>query len=276
METPVFSDLLYEDNYNMCVYKNRRLNDTDLIIYIYVVCYNEEFIIPHFLKHYHYATKIFIYDNCSTDNTIFIASNDPRCEIIHFSSMFNDTVNQQIKNNCWKYHRDQCDYAIVCDMDEFLWHSNGLYDYLRESKLNKNIIYSILKVNGINMVSTDKSYKASEFLYKQINYGYLDNMYSKSNIFCPSDIISMNYLPGSHACSPYNHANKILIGGAIILLHFKFIGGLKRLEKRQKEYHARLSNENITNNQGLHYLESNSIEKQYNLACKKSVKIYEI
>ena len=98
-----------------------RFSDSELVIYLYIVCYNEEFILPHLLKHYHFVKKIFIYDNGSTDNSLDIIKNDSRCEIINYSSKFNDEINKNIKNNCWKQHRLECDYCIVCDADEFIY-----------------------------------------------------------------------------------------------------------------------------------------------------------
>ena len=123
------------------------------------------------------------------------------------------------------------------------------------------------------MVSTDEKFDPSIPLYNQINTGYIDKMYSKYNIFCPSLIKEMNFGPGSHKCEPVGFDNKIVIGPKTFLLHFKFIGGYKRLVERQKDYSKRLSRVNISNNQGLHYLEKNSIENQYKTAINRSIKI---
>lgn len=244
----------------------------NLIIYLFIVCYNESFILPHILKHYDYVTKIFIYDNCSSDNSVDIALKDSRCEIIYYSSKFCDETNQDIKNNCWKQYRNNCHYCIVCDADEFLYHSNGIFNLLLLSKKN-NILYSYLDIIGINMVSSNTEFTHNEYLYKQINTGYIDKNYSKNIIFCPSLIKEINYSPGSHTFRPESYTNKFIIGPKCILLHFKYIGGIERLKLRQLDYSRRLSKKNIMNNQGVHYLDINSIEDAYTKAINRSVKI---
>ena len=244
----------------------------NLIIYLFIVCYNESFILPHILKHYDYVTKIFIYDNCSSDNSVDIALKDSRCEIIYYSSKFCDKTNQDIKNNCWKQYRKSCHYCIVCDADEFLYHSSGIFNLLLLAKKN-NILYSYLDITGINMVSSDTEFTDNEYLYKQINTGYIDKNYSKNIIFCPFLIKEINYSPGSHSFRPESYSNKFIIGPKCILLHFKYIGGIERLKLRQLDYSGRLSKKNIMNNQGLHYLDINSIEDAYTRAINRSVKI---
>ena len=267
---PVFPNIKH--NLNNCLYK-RRSDKNNLIVYVYAVCYNESFIIKHFLKHYDFATKIFIYDNCSIDNTIDIVNQDSRCEVIYYSSMFDDTINSYIKNNCWKQHRGECDYAIVCDMDEFLWYPYGLYNYLKGSKKNGKL-YDIFRVTGYNMISY-KEVNTDEFLYKQINTGYSDTMYNKMNIFNPNNILEMNYTNGSHTSNPENKSCKIILGPNLYLLHYKYIGGTDRLIKRQIEYGNRLSINNISNREGLHY-KANNISEEYSKNMSNSIKLFDI
>lgn len=264
---PEFPNILNNNNY----FNNQELDD-NLVIYLFIVCYNESFILPHLLKHYHYVTKIFIYDNCSSDNSVDIALKDSRCEIIYYSSKFCDETNQYIKNNCWKQYRGDCHYCIVCDADEFLYHSNDVFNILLSAKKN-NQFYSYLGITGINMVSSDTEFSQNEFLYKQINTGYIDKNYSKNIIFCPFLIKEINYSAGSHTFRPESYSNKFIIGPKCILLHFKYIGGIERLKSRQLDYSRRLSKKNILNNQGLHYQDINSIENSYIKAINRSVKI---
>ena len=228
-------------NKSSCNGYNIRLKDKDLKVYLYIVCYNESFIIPHLLKHYHYVDKIFIYDNCSDDNSYEILKKDDRCEIIYYSSKFDDTINQYIKNNCWKQHIGECDYCIVQDADEFLYHTKGLHYILKESK-KQNKIFSYFPIKGINMVSEKTVYTTDSFLYEQVFTGYFDRMYSKLNIFSPNLIKCMNYTAGSHESRPEAYNGLLSIGPEIILLHFKFIGGIEKLKKRQLDYSKRLSN----------------------------------
>ena len=253
------------------IYKHKMFKNPHLIIYVYVVCYNEEFILPYFLKHYDFATKIFIYDNCSSDNSVEIALKDPRCEIIYFNSMFDDNINKNIKNNAWKQHRDECDYCIVVDMDEFMWYPT-LYTTLQKYK-NKQIIFPLFNVSGINVVSDKPNYNKNDYLYNQIDMGYFNKSYSKKTMFCPYYIYDMNYTDGSHECKPIISYNIRKNPPMIYLLHYKYIGGIERLKKRQNEYSKRISTYNKENNKGCHYFNLNDIELYYKGAIEKSKKI---
>lgn len=269
-EIPKFKKM-GENKLNLETYKNI-MKKQKLVIYVYVLCYNEEFILPHFLKHYDFATKIFIYDNCSTDNSVEIALKDSRCEIIYFSSKFDDIINQTIKNNCWKEHRDQCDYCIVGDMDEFIWHPNNIYDILQKYKSSDNV-FSLFPVKGYNMVSENINLDIDKYLYKQIQKGCYSKDYSKINMFCPYSIINMNYSPGSHICKPTSFNSKIIFGPVIILLHYKFIANINMLKKRYNDYSKRMSKINIDNNFGIQYSNYNIYENQYYNTLQNSKKL---
>ena len=247
--------------------------DKKLKIYVYVVCYNEQYILPYFLEHYKYADKIFVYDNCSTDNSINLINSNLKCELFLFKSKFDDSINQYIKNNCWKQHKGMCDYAIVCDMDEFLWFPINIYNYLNEQKQNK-VIFDFFKIKGFNMASHKKT--KCKNLAKFINTGYYCKFYSKNIIFNPNTIIDINYSPGCHYSRPIKNSN-IILGPTLYLLHYKYIGGIDRLIKRKESYSKRLSKKNITNKWGLHYLKKNNeIKNEYNLAVIKSKEIFKL
>jgi hypothetical protein len=157
-------------------------------------------------------------------------------------------------------------------MDEFLWFPMGLSSFLASEK-KKRRVYDFFPIRGYNMASTN-SLSNKKRLDEQVLTGYPDKLYSKNNIFNPNTIIDMNFSPGSHQCHPEIFANKFIIGPTIYLLHYKFIGGIDRLKKRQLEYGIRLSKMNKNNCQGLHYLKKPfEIEKEYNIAINKSTKI---
>jgi len=111
------------------------------MINVYSIVYNEEFMLPHFLKHYEqFANKIFIIDDHSTDKTAEIAKAHPMVEysLYGFEGLnedeFNDTFYSFYKNN-------PSDWAVVVDCDEFV---TGL-DKLVTSEV-------VLKTTGYMMV----------------------------------------------------------------------------------------------------------------------------
>lgn len=236
-------------------------------IYLYTLCFNEEFIIPYFLQHYAYVDKIFVYDNGSTDQSLALLSQDPRCTIIPFQSHFDDKINRYIKNNCWKKHRGQCDYVIVCDMDEFLFTGVDLRKYLQTLKDAKKS-YDIFKIRGFQMVSTRTDLDPTISLTEQVKDGIPSQSYSKNIIFNPNRVQEINYSMGAHHIQNQKYFRW---GPLLYLLHFKFIGGMKRVCDRYLTLKNRLSASNIKNGFGLHYLKSPKQEYEQLIATSKQI-----
>jgi glycosyltransferase involved in cell wall biosynthesis len=92
-------------------------------IVVVTLTYNEESIIGFFLRHYHFASKIIIYDSGSTDRTLEIARKNPKVEIRDRApthGVIDDGENMRLKNEAWK--DTGADWVVVVDCDEFLWH----------------------------------------------------------------------------------------------------------------------------------------------------------
>ena len=117
------------------------------MITIYTITYNEQFILPHFIKWYRDKfpdCRIVIYDNESTDNTVGIAYEN-NCEVVFYSTnnKLTDSKYLEIKNNCWK--DANTDWVVVCDADEFL-------------EVDKNMLntdQTIYKSKGYNMCNVN-------------------------------------------------------------------------------------------------------------------------
>ena len=92
------------------------------MITIYTICFNEELILPFFVKWYRKKfpnCRIIIYDNYSTDSTEKIALQN-NCQVIKYDSnnQIRDDLYLNIKNNCWK--DAETDWVLVCVVDELL------------------------------------------------------------------------------------------------------------------------------------------------------------
>ncbi|MGD9162446.1 MAG: hypothetical protein PVG39_28830 [Desulfobacteraceae bacterium] len=58
--------------------------------------YNEEFLLPFYLKHYNFCDKLnIIYDTDSTDNTLELLKSNPKVNIIPFT--FEDGMDDRVK-----------------------------------------------------------------------------------------------------------------------------------------------------------------------------------
>ena len=227
------------------------------IIPYYAVCWNEEEMLPFMFGYYgQFVDHFTIYDNYSTDKSEAIIRAQANAEIVKFlTDGFNDTVHNEIKNNCWKQSRGKADFVIVCDTDEFFYHK----DIIQELSFLKDNRYSIVKPFGYNMYSTEYP-NHDKPLTEQVKRGVRVPMFDKCILFDPHAIVEINYKPGAHECYPWGRV-KPYRNEEIKLLHYKNIG-LEQLLTRNRSYVARLSKENIENNYGTEYLKKEQLITQ--------------
>ena len=107
-------------------------------IHAHIIAWNEERILPFVLDYYsRICSKIFIYDNMSTDSSDEIYRRYDKVEVIKWESedSMNDDMNRKIKSLGYRNRsRNQnVDWVITCDCDEILYHPN-LIEKLQEYK----------------------------------------------------------------------------------------------------------------------------------------------
>jgi hypothetical protein len=169
-----------------------------MIINIFLLCYNEEIILPHTINHYKTnlpSCKITIYDNESTDNSVEIAKT-LGCNVISWSSgnIIDDRLYLKIKNNCWKDIEEG--WIIMADMDEWLC--------INEEQLNaeEKLGTTIIRTRGIGIVGESKCPKLSDIKLNELNkFDYANNM-NKLVCFLRPSVNQMNYGWGAHKCNP--------------------------------------------------------------------------
>jgi hypothetical protein len=189
-----------------------------MIIHLYTITYNEEKILPFFFKHYEkFVDRFFFYDNESTDGTLKILKTRKDVTVRTFKTnrKQNTLILTKLRNSIWKNSIGKCDYVIVCDADEFLYHKN-LKNFLGTTK-NKNV--TIYKPYGFEMFSETFPHENLEII-KQIKLGIEAPLMSKCVIFNPNMIIKTNYSHGSHSCMPEGYV-KICRNKGLKLLHYK-------------------------------------------------------
>jgi len=226
----------------------RRRLSRKMVVHVYGVCWNEETILPYFLRHYaSIADKITIFDNMSTDNSVSIIKKCPIAKIIPYDSggQVRDDIYTQIKNNAWKRSRGLADWVIFVDMDEFIWHKD-LTAYLKECKRNS---ITLLVPKGFDMVSNALP-KTSGMIYDEIKAGFFNRFMCKPCIFDPNAVREINFAWGSHHAKP---AGRVVLGRAkeLKLLHYKMLG-LDRFLKRSEDLAQRQSEFNRSKGLGFH------------------------
>lgn len=240
------------NNCKNCPYKN--------IITIYTITYNEELVLPFFIKWYRdrfVNCKIVVYDNCSTDNTEKIALEN-NCEVIKYDSnnQLNDSKYLEIKNNCWKNANTK--WVLIADADEFL--DITLDDLNTEKTLFKSKGYNMCNVKNLSNII-------------DIKHGIRSEQYDKVLCFNKEQIKEINYSPGCHSCNPIGNIK--FVSKTPNLLHMKFLNE-DYMVNRYKMFKNRMSKENIKNGWGIQYLaEEENIRIDYKNHLKASKNIYE-
>lgn len=244
-------DELYGDELPICIDKDNEhiiFDSTLPKVDIHVLCWNEEKIIPHFLRHYeNFVNNIVVYDNMSTDNSLNILKKHPKVTIVPYDTRgeIRDDAYLLIKNNAWKQSKN-ADIVIVCDMDEFLY-SEDFGGYLKDFN---NSEATIIKPIGFEMMIRDFDLTKSGSILNDVQYGYEHNHFNKLCMFKPKEINEINYNFGCHVASPMG--NVILYDKPIKLLHLKKIGLSYFLDK-MRNYHNRLSKFNRDRALGYQY-----------------------
>jgi len=213
-------------------------------ITIYTITYNEEKMLPFFLDHYSkFASKIVIYDNESTDNTVKIAKEHPLVKNIYSvktGNSLDDSMYVKIKNSCWKD-----------DTSDHLVH----------------------RPTGYNMIS-EKFPKSGISITEQIKRGVYDKFYCKPVIFNPNLIKRTDFELGIHNGRFYDETGNVNPAESELnMLHYKNLG-FKYREDRHKMFAKRMSNFNQKTGAGIHYTWDKKTQKdEFDDILARSAKI---
>ena len=221
-----------------------------MTINLYTFLYNEEHILPYFLKHYsQFVDKIVVYNNQSTDNSVQILNDWKECKIeireFNTDNHYDEQTLIDLKNNCWK--DDDSDYVIVCDMDELLYHSNlGEFIKNRES-------VDYFTPTGYHMMGEEIPTDYTKQIYEIIKSGTPDNQYNKNVLFKRSNVIETNYSPGAHNSRFVGITNLInCADDDLKLLHYKWLSP-EYVADKHIHYGERRSQDSINKKWGVHY-----------------------
>src|SRR4030066_1175068 len=92
-----------------------------MLIIAYILCNNEERLMPYVMRHYSQFAKVIILESNSTDQTVEIA-HSMGAEIWSYDvpDEIDDRWFTELKNNCWK--ESKADWVMIVDADEFIYH----------------------------------------------------------------------------------------------------------------------------------------------------------
>lgn len=219
---------------------------------MFVLAWNEERMINQFIDWYSYA-NITVLDNHSTDSTVSIAK-ARGCNVVSFGGDQQDNRDMtSIKEECWK--DSKADWVFVCDMDEFLYHPKLL-------TLLSQTSASVIKASGYHMISEEN------MLLADVKTGVKDFKFDKYVGFRPNKITKMNWLHGCHLAHPEGEV--ITLQNTVKLLHYNMIGR-DTFKSRRRQYRDRMSQWDIDNGAGKHYLWSEEeMDAEFNSLLARS------
>ena len=199
-----------------------------MVIHVYSIVRNDEYILPYFLRHYSiFADKIFIIDDHSTDNTREVATSFPKVELLNFeyNRGFNeDDFNNTLESSYKKHSRGIADWVMCVDSDEFIYHKD-IINVLQEQC---NAGSQVLKTDGYTMVSEKNPDKDGQ-IYDECKMGMRTKQYDKTVVFNPK--IDITFGHGRHITNIPKGIEVVDVG--LLLLHYRYLS---------KEYFIKRSN----------------------------------
>lgn len=234
---------------------------------VYSPCWNEEVVLPFFLRHYGcFAQTINLLDNGSTDSSLEIIAEFRRrrpdvtvnVRSIDSDDRMRDDFLLNFKNHAWK----ECagtsvDWVVIVDVDEFVQHENigAELQRLRDER------YTAILCVGYEMVGDGAPDPATAAdLTKSIRRGLFSEDFSKCAVFNPNEITEIHYTIGAHVCSPKGRV-KIHHDQSLKLLHYKSLG-LDYVMARRRQLAERLSDVNKHYGWGVHNEQDEALQRQ--------------
>jgi hypothetical protein len=197
------------------------------------VCWNEREMLHFYLRHYEQcADEIVLYDDQSDDGTRAIAACCPRVTLRTWP--FPSGLRDHDMMSLWRAamqdaQRDGFDWIAMPDIDEILWHPQGLRAACARADERG---YEVIASSGWNMTGDGlpKDDGQSQ-IYDLLQTGVRAPVYSKPIIVKPGAEISWNL--GRHAlenCSPR------VSSPMVKLLHYRYLGHVYTARRNARNY----------------------------------------
>ncbi len=226
-------------------------------IHAHILAWNESKILPYTLDHYsQFCEKIYVYDNMSDDGSDEIYSKYDKVVVKKWDN--NGEINEMkyldIKNNAYKVESRDCDWVIVCDCDELLYHPH--LDKVLKSYKKQGI--DVPKIDGHDMYSDNFPEYDGKLLTDKVKIGSKTyDVMCKNIIFNPK--IDVAFGIGGHSFQAHNA--KFGDKDDIKLLHYKFLGKeyvisrYEMLANRLSEFNKKRGFGNHYNNPPMSYMD---------------------
>jgi glycosyltransferase involved in cell wall biosynthesis len=231
-------------------------------ITIFIVCYNEEVMLPKTVKYYKDRfplSKIIICDNYSTDSSITLAMNIG-CHVLQWQTNPDnfEFMLTHLKNNVWK---SALGWVIICDMDE--WLDVNEQQLIKEEQNGT----TILTVLGYDILGTSQSQLLDDINLETLNKG-IPNMYENKKLcFNTKFVKELNFLHGCHHSNPIGQIK--MSQSTYILKHMDWLGLPYKINKMKLRYERTFEMRKY--GLAVHYTDNiEEITRQFNERLQKS------
>ena len=229
-------------------------------IHLYSACWNEERIIPFFLRHYEpLVDRIIVYDDDSSDRSVELLRGSRKVEVrplLRGTRSFLD-AHIDLFETCWQESRGRADWVCLADLDEFLFHPSW-HQYLAAQKMAG---ITVLRAIGYEMIAEDFPRPAAA-LITSLTRGQREFHTDKTSIFSPDAVEQINNIVGRHHASPVGRIVRPE-ENQLQLRHCKALG-LDYLLARTHTLADRLTNDDRARGWSTHYLrDDDTIRAQF-------------
>ena len=218
-----------------------------LKLWVYTFCYNEEKILPYIIEYWkQYATKVIVYDNGSTDNSLKILSQYSWIEVREFDTenTFDPEKISQYKSFCYADAIGKADYVMVCDIDEVLLPTENL---LPELVLAKKDNVQLFQTKYYEIINNELNPKYDSPIHiAEGYYAYPNTNIHKAIVFDP--LIKISFGPNSLSYTTDIDYKT----NSIITLHLKLFNA-SIFADRQKHLISRLKTSYKFSSDSLYY-----------------------
>ncbi len=205
------------------------------MIEIITCVYNEEFLLPFFLKHYEWVDKITIlFGEDSTDESKCILEKNPKVEIIPFTMPMGIDDGLKAERISQTYRESKADWVLIVDVDEFAFINRKDLDRIGNE-------YNLARVSFPHVYchQSEKDLDLSKSIEEQRRHGYLAQEYIKPSLARGGQDLSWNV--GNHGVTGKCRINPEIFPGA----HWANADPSFCIERRVKGRKERLSPINI-------------------------------
>lgn len=226
-------------------------------IELYTNSWNERRMLPFFLDHYEsWVDRFIVFDDGSDDGTAEAWARHPKVDLRPYPPKGNSFVltTLQIWQHVWKESRGRADWVIVTNVDEFLYHPDGMPAYLERCSADG---VTMLHPYGFAMVGRSFP-EGGKGLVSALRRGAPMYGHDKRQVFVPDAITEINFVAGRHRAHPTGVVREPRVPEAK-LLHYKYVDPDGYLIPRQRALGARLLPGDVARGLGGQYASADAV-----------------